>query len=676
MRKTLENISSGASGEMSQAVRNAELAEYVADLETDLMRERADRASILAAEREEMAASLRKEIEKEFENRRMEIERMSKCAEEAMRNLDAQREKMLDEIESKAAEYRIKAEAALQMKFEELEAQRKSSHQELTETLTKAVESLNGGDRDTAYRYLLEARDKTLAQDAAISEKILRQNEELKAKMQSKSQQNAKLIRNLYLKKHEGFALTDEESRIIGRRQDLLPMTDKEREEYNAGLEIVNKYRDRIRAEKESAKEEGKASHGRNPIPDSLLRLEPTVIFPEGYNEEDYEIIGHDDHEELVPIKERFMVRVTRRMIVVLKSDPDRKPLEAPLPEPVIYKSYASPELLAQLEYWKYGMHMPWYRISKMYEHDGFHLNRSSMCDWHTETCNLLDDLYQCQIDEVMKSPCLAADGCPMPMIDNEKHMTVNKYLVSIRSVVTGIPIFRAAPSELFKGNWRGKSVIQYYLKDWTGKALLCDACQSYDWLKKVPGVILCRCVAHWRREVEAALKESRELAEELMLYIQYIYVQEAFAKHDNLKGDELKEFRNTYERPIWNTIYKWCCLKLPELREGSLIQKAVRYFLRRNDELTAYLDIPEMPIDNNDCERNIREMVMGKKAYLFCENEQSCYRAAMMYTFLGACKVTGKDPCKWMTHVLRHIKTWPKDRLVELLPQNWSDLR
>lgn len=571
MRKTLENISSGASGEVSQTVRNAELAEYVADLETDLMRERADRASILAAEREEMAASLRKEIEKEFENRRMEIEQMSKRAEEAMRNLDAQREKMLDEIESKAAEYRIKAEAALQMKFEELEAQRKSSHQELTETLTKAVESLNGGDRDTAYRYLLEARDKTLAQDAVIREKILRQNEELKAKMQSKSQQNAKFIRNLYLKKHEGFALTDEESRIIGRRQDLLPMTDKEREEYNVGLEIVNKYRDRIRAEKESAKEEGKASH-----------------------------CGHEC----------------------------------------------------------------------------FPLNPSSMCDWHTETCNLLDDLYQCQIDEVMKSPYLAADGCPMPMIDNEKHMTVNKYLVSIRSVVTGIPIFRAAPSELFKGNWRGKSVIQYYLKDWIGKALLCDACQSYDWLKKVPGVILCRCVAHWRREVEAALKESRELAEELMLYIQYIYVQEAFAKHDNLKGDELKEFRNTYERPIWNTIYKWCCLKLPDLREGSLIQKAVRYFLRRNDELTAYLDIPEMPIDNNDCERNIREMVMGKKAYLFCENEQSCYRAAMMYTFLGACKVTGKDPCKWMTHVLRHIKTWTKDRLVELLPQNWSDPR
>lgn len=507
------------------------------------------------------------------------------------------REKMLDEIESKAVEYRIKAEAALQMKFEELEAQRKSSHQELTETLTKAVESLNDGDRDTAYRCLLEVRDRTLAQDAAMSEKILRQNEALKAKMQSKSQQNAKLIRNLYLKKHEGFALSDEELRIIGRRQDLLPMTDKEREEYNAGLEIVNKYRDRIRAEK-----------------------------------------------------------------------------EVPLPEPVIYKSYASPELLAQLEYWKYGMHMPWYRISKMFEHDGFHLNRSSMSDWHTETCSLLDDLYQCQIDEVMKSPYLAADGCPMPMIDNEKHMTVNKYLVSIRSVVTGIPIFRAAPSELFKGNWRGKSVIQYYLKDWTGKALLCDACQSYDWLKKVPGMILCRCVAHWRREVEAALKESRELAEELMLYIQYIYVQEAFAKHDNVKGDELKEFRNNYERPIWNTIYKWCCLKLPGLRDGSLIQKAVRYFLRRNDELTAYLDIPEMPIDNNDCERNIREMVMGKKAYLFCENEQSCYRAAMMYTFLGACKVTGKDLRKWMTHVLRHIKTWPKDRLVELLPQNWSD--
>ena len=32
-------------------------------------------------------------------------------------------------------------------------------------------------------------------------------------------------------------------------------------------------------------------------------------------------------------------------------------------------------------------------------------------------------------------------------------------------------------------------------------------------------------------------------------------------------------------------------------------------------DKLTDYIDIPDMPLDNSDTERLIRDMVMGKKA-------------------------------------------------------------
>ena len=34
-------------------------------------------------------------------------------------------------------------------------------------------------------------------------------------------------------------------------------------------------------------------------------------------------------------------------------------------------------------------------------------------------------------------------------------------------------------------------------------------------------------------------------------------------------------------------------------------------------DKLTNYIDIPDMPLDNDDTERLIRDMVMGKKAYI-----------------------------------------------------------
>ena len=75
-----------------------------------------------------------------------------------------------------------------------------------------------------------------------------------------------------------------------------------------------------------------------------------------------------------------------------------------------------------------------------------------------------------------------------------------------------------------------------------------------------------------------------------------------------------------------------------------------------------AYLDIAEMPLDNTDTERSIRDMVMGKKAYLYCRNYEAVDRACIMYSSFGACKVLGKNPERWLTYVLKHIDTTPKE--------------
>ena len=91
-------------------------------------------------------------------------------------------------------------------------------------------------------------------------------------------------------------------------------------------------------------------------------------------------------------------------------------------------------------------------------------------------------------------------------------------------------------------------------------------------------------------------------------------------------------------------------------------------------DKLTNYIDIPDMPLDNNDTERLIRDMVMGKKAYLFCRDLDACKRAAMMYSLFGACKVLDKNPERWLCYVLKHIDSTPEDKYYTLLPEFWED--
>ena len=58
-----------------------------------------------------------------------------------------------------------------------------------------------------------------------------------------------------------------------------------------------------------------------------------------------------------------------------------------------------------------------------------------------------------------------------------------------------------------------------------------------------------------------------------------------------------------------------------------------------------------------------IRDMVMGKKAYLFCRDLDACKRAAMMYSLFGACKVLDKNPERWLCNVLKNTKTMSDDK-------------
>ena len=360
----------------------------------------------------------------------------------------------------------------------------------------------------------------------------------------------------------------------------------------------------------------------------------------------------------------------------------DAKLLKHPRSQGVTWKSPYSEELRSQILTEKYVFHIPANRQIKRFKMDGLEMAASTMDDIIEGTCDIIEPLYKLQYQRVMKATLLAADGSPIPVLDNEKHKTVKQYMIEYRSIDTGIPVFLSTPPmEGIKGlsNGRGRKIIETNLSEWAGQALMCDAYAGYDWVKKA-GRVLCRCSAHERRKFEAALKENPTLAKIGMVHNQQFYAVEemirAIEKETGRKmtAEEKIRFRNDNARPLWETLRLWCAKEILNLPQESKIYEAMNYLLRHYDELTAYLDIADMPLDNTDTERSIRDMVMGKKAYLYCRNYESVDRACVMYSLFGACKVLGKNPERWLTYVLKHIDSTPKEDLRKLLPEEWED--
>ena len=68
-------------------------------------------------------------------------------------------------------------------------------------------------------------------------------------------------------------------------------------------------------------------------------------------------------------------------------------------------------------------------------------------------------------------------------------------------------------------------------------------------------------------------------------------------------------------------------------------------------------------------------ELVVFIVWILFAGSHRAAQNAAMLYSFLGTCKINNVNPQDWMTDVLTRIPAHPVNKLQELLPHKWKPI-
>ena len=77
--------------------------------------------------------------------------------------------------------------------------------------------------------------------------------------------------------------------------------------------------------------------------------------------------------------------------------------------------------------------------------------------------------------------------------------------------------------------------------------------------------------------------------------------------------------------------------------------------------------------IDNNEAERALRSVVLGRKNYLFVGADAGGYRAAIIYSLVATAKRHAVEPWAYLRDVLSRVSTHPARALPELCPGNWK---
>lgn len=411
--------------------------------------------------------------------------------------------------------------------------------------------------------------------------------------------------------------------------------------------------------------ESEKVQTGRMPLPASLPReqviIEPTIDVT-GWKK-----IGEEKTEELERIPGKLFVRQYIRSKYV---DPKGEQIViGELPVRPIDKGIAGPGLLAQIVIDKYVDHLPVYRQVQRFEREGMKLPISTLADWISGSCTLLEPLYETHRKLVLKQTYLQADETPIKVLDKAKKGTTHRGY----HWVYHAPLARLVLFDYREG--RGREGPNECLQDFSGY-LQTDGYAVYDYFDQRSNITLLNCMAHARRMFDNALENDKQRAEFVLLEMQKLYAVEQVGRDQCLSSGQLVALRQEQSVPILENLKAWMIEHYPKVLPQSAIGKAIFYSLQRWDKLSIYTTDARLQIDNNLVENAIRPVAIGRKNYLFAGSHEGARRAAMLYSFLGTCKINHINPFEWLRDILSRIPSHSVNKLEELLPHNWASAK
>lgn len=177
-------------------------------------------------------------------------------------------------------------------------------------------------------------------------------------------------------------------------------------------------------------------------------------------------------------------------------------------------------------------------------------------------------------------------------------------------------------------------------------------------------------CWSHARRKVEKATTYEKE-AEQLIHMLQALYDIETRAKE--MSWEQREELRGRESTIVLAGIKKWLdSPAMDNLLPKSDFAEAVRYIRNHWEALNVFVTDGRIPIDNNYVESLMKQVALGRKAWLFVGNVEAGERSAMMMTLVSSAKRHDLDVGAYIKDVLDQLLAGCTDYR-SLLPDQWK---
>lgn len=317
-----------------------------------------------------------------------------------------------------------------------------------------------------------------------------------------------------------------------------------------------------------------------------------------------------------------------------------------------IYNSLCSASLGAYLINQRFNYYMPFYRCERMFAEMGLGIRRNVLANWIIK----LEEYYFSPIFQAMKKDLLERNV----LHGDETPYQVNKSKANTHRVwVLQTPKGDKRPIAIMEcHDSRRKNVFEEIIGTFEG-FMHCDAYQVYY---SSEGVTPIACWAHLRRkffEVNSIKGVASHVAEKALAYIDQLFKLERTYSDSNLDYDQRHKARQEQSIPVYKEFKRWADETSLKVSEKAKIGKAFNYFYNHEKAFARVFEDGRFELSNNLAERSIRNVVMGRKNWLFSDSIKGGKANATYHSIILTAKLNNLDIYSYIEYLL---DTMPND--------------
>lgn len=292
----------------------------------------------------------------------------------------------------------------------------------------------------------------------------------------------------------------------------------------------------------------------------------------------------------------------------------------------------------------KYGFHMPLERQRRQMEEAGLEIDVKTLyglCEAVAEHCRAVEDRIR---KDVLADFCAVhVDESPWPIQGSESQ----GYMWAVSNRVGSC--YKFEPS-------RSGKVAEELLEGHEG-SVLTDGFTGYNRLKKDPRLRLGACWAHARREFFERIEDFPEAKRAVEIIDKLFEIE---GKADTL--EDLRIVRRAESKAVLEELEAWMKNESGKHLPASGIMKAIAYTRKLWPELTRFTEDLSLPLSNNDAERALRHIVMGRKNFNGSKTINGADTAASIYTVIESAKKVGLQPREYLKYLI--TARWDREKV------------